>query len=78
MQLPPWRLAAALLSFNLGIEAGQLALAALLVPFAFWFRRAPLYPRLIAGVSVAAILLGSVWLVDRLFLLDLFRLAALE
>jgi hypothetical protein len=68
MQLPPLRLALALLTFNLGIEAGQLALAALLVPLAFGLRHARFYPRLIAGVSVAAILLGLIWFVDRVFL----------
>lgn len=76
MQVPGLRLAAALVSFNLGIEAGQLALAALLVPLAYSLRRAPLYPRVIVAVSVAAIVLGAIWLVDRIFLIDLLRLAA--
>ena len=74
MQLPAMRLALALLSFNLGIEAGQLALAAVLVPLAFGLRRARVYRGLIVFVSVGALLMASVWLVDRVFLLDLLAL----
>ena len=72
MQLPPLWLGLALASFNLGVEAGQIALALLLVPIAFVLREERSYRRIIApALSVAVFLLAGVWLVDRVFALDL-------
>jgi hypothetical protein len=62
-------------SFNLGVEAGQIALALLLVPIAVALRHEAAYRRLIApGVSMGALLLAGVWLFDRVFALDLLSL----
>ena len=72
MRLLPLSLALALGSFNIGVEAGQIALALLLVPIAFALRHEAAYRRLVApGVSLGALLLAGIWLFDRVFALDL-------
>ena len=64
--LPRASLAAALLGFNLGVELGQLAFVAALLPLAWWVRSWPGYPRFVlAGGSAAIALLASLWLVER-------------
>jgi hydrogenase/urease accessory protein HupE len=57
-----------LLGFNLGVELGQLAVAAILLPL-FWKLRA--YPwfasRLVPACSGLVVLLGAYWLVQRVW-----------
>jgi hypothetical protein len=78
MRLPPLSLALALGSFNLGVEAGQIALALLLVPIAFALRHEAIYRRILTpAASLAAALLAAVWLLDRVFALDLLPLQPL-
>jgi hypothetical protein len=56
----------ALLGFNLGVEAGQLALVALFLPLAFATRRSLAYERLAVGAgSLLIALVASAWLVER-------------
>jgi hypothetical protein len=75
MRLPPFDLAVALGCFNLGVEAGQVALALLLVPITFVLRVEAIYPRLLApALSAAAFCLAALWFVDRVFALDLLSL----
>jgi hypothetical protein len=72
MRLPPLGFALALGSFNIGVEAGQIALALLLVPITFVLRHEGVYCRLIApGISACALLLAGVWFSDRVFAVDL-------
>jgi hypothetical protein len=79
MRLPPLGLALALGSFNLGVEAGQIALAILLVPIAFLLRHERAYQRVVAPVvSLASLLLAGVWLIDRVFALDILSLQPLS
>src|SRR5215213_11084425 len=79
MRLPPLGLAVALGSFNLGVEAGQIALALLLVPIAFLLRHERAYRGVVApAVSVASLLLAGVWLVDRVFVLDILSFQPLS
>jgi hypothetical protein len=66
LALPKPALAVSLVSFNLGVEAGQLALVAAFLPLAYGFRHSWLYPRVILGggsLGIAAI--ASVWLIER-------------
>jgi len=66
MDLPAAGLALALLGFNLGIEAAQLAVALPLLAMTFPIRGSTLYRRGLLPVgSVAAFALASVWFVDR-------------
>ncbi len=66
LQLPTAAFGWALLQFNLGIEVGQLAIVALVVPVLFLVRRRRLYvPGVMVAGSTAAMLLAAVWLVER-------------
>ena len=69
-----------LLSFNLGVEAGQVAVAALVLPMTLWLGRikernprtqmTPLIGPLSRPVTVCSVgiaLAGSYWLVTRVF-----------
>jgi hypothetical protein len=72
MRLPSLGFALALGSFNIGVEAGQIALALLLIPIVFVLRHESVYCRLIApGVSTCALFLAGVWFLDRVFALNL-------
>lgn len=70
--LPRQAFLLSLLSFNLGIELGQLTIVALFLPIAYLCRTTPLYPRVVlqAG-SLAIVALGSLWLKDRALALGL-------
>jgi hypothetical protein len=71
--LPREALVLALVGFNLGVEAGQIALVAAFLPLAFAARDTWAYRRLIfAGGSAAIALLAAVWLVERAFDLQLY------
>ena len=56
-----------LVAFNVGVEAGQLVIAAVLTPLLFYFRQQPWYGKrfLPLGSGVIAAL-GAFWLVERL------------
>jgi hypothetical protein len=58
-----------LLGFNLGVELGQLAVVALVLPLLFCLRHTVFYRRamLVGGSSVIA-LVGMLWFVERAFL----------
>ena len=63
----------ALGSFDVGVEARQIALALLLVPIVL--RQESIYRRLIArGVSIGALLLAGLWFLDRVIALNLLSL----
>ncbi|MDB6058609.1 MAG: lnt [Verrucomicrobiales bacterium] len=65
-------LAVTVLGFNLGVEAGQLAIVSAFLPIAYALRSSWLYPRIVlAGGSCAIVLVAAVWLVERAFNLKL-------
>jgi hypothetical protein len=71
--LPREALAVSLVSFNLGVEAGQMALVAQLLPLAYLWRRSWVYPRLVLGAgSLAIAAIASVWLAERSLALSIF------
>lgn len=71
--LPRNALAVALVSFNLGVEAGQLAVVAALLPLAYLWRRSRAYPSLVLGAGSSCIVaIASLWLIERGFDLRLF------
>ena len=56
-----------LVAFNLGVEAGQLLLVALVVPMLIFFRNRTVYrDRLMQAGSWCVVMLASVWFVQRL------------
>jgi hypothetical protein len=71
--LPQDALLIALVGFNLGVEAGQLAIVAVFLPAAFLLRRTWLYRRMVfIGGSALIALVASVWLLERSLDLRLF------
>jgi hypothetical protein len=59
-------LAGALVSFNLGVEAGQLAAMALVLPLVVWARRSGrLANRLTPAISAAIAVAGVYWFLAR-------------
>ena len=70
--LPRDALVLALLGFNLGVEAGQLAIVSLFLPLAYGLRRSWAYRRMIfVGGSVLIALVAAVWMAERIFVLKL-------
>lgn len=65
--LPRAELPRALLGFNLGVEAGQLAVMACILPLLFLLARKPLYDRVRAILSGGVVVAGLVWFVQRVF-----------
>ena len=64
--LPRDALAIALLAFNLGIELGQIAIVAALLPMLFLIRKAGLYSRVaLPAGSLAAAAIGMIWFMER-------------
>jgi hypothetical protein len=64
--LPRDALVLSLVSFNLGVEAGQLAVVAALLPAAYLCRRSWTYPRVILGAgSLCIVAIASLWLIER-------------
>jgi cysteine synthase len=58
--------------FNLGVEAGQLAIVAVFLPLAFALRHTAFYRTgVLVGGSVLAMLLALVWLAERALNLQL-------
>lgn len=67
LALPGWSLAAALVGFNGGVEAGQALVIAVAVPALVWARRRPWELRVRRALSVAVAAIGAAWFVRRLF-----------
>ena len=66
--LPRDALAVALVGFNLGVEAGQLAIVAVFLPLAFWLRATAFYRKaVLLGGSVVIVVLAALWFVERAF-----------
>ena len=62
-----------LVSFNVGVEIGQLAIVVAFLPLAYLIRHSWSYPRLVlTGGSLAVIAIALVWLTERAFDLRLF------
>ena len=67
LYIPKENFLLSLLSFNVGVEIGQLCVIALAVPFIFLFRHKPWYPKAIAVIAAAIGAAGIVWGVQRIF-----------
>jgi HupE / UreJ protein len=73
LALPKPALAVSLVSFNLGVEAGQLAIVAAFLPLAYLSRRSWLYPRLVLGAgSLSIVAVASIWLIERSLNVSIF------
>lgn len=67
LQLPQQALAQALVLFNVGVEAGQIAIVAILFPVILWLSKRECYPRIVYACSSVILLFGAGWLVERVF-----------
>ena len=66
LNLPPTAFAWALLQFNVGLELGQLLIVVGLTALLFLLRQRPRYRAVvIGGGSLAAMLVGLLWLIER-------------
>jgi len=64
--LPPGRVATALVSFNIGVELGQLAVIALAFLVVGWFRHRPWFRRrIVIPLSLAIAAVGLYWSLER-------------
>ncbi|EPD51093.1 hypothetical protein HMPREF1210_02284 [Paenisporosarcina sp. HGH0030] len=64
--LPKSNLIGSLLTFNLGVEAGQIMFLCLLLPFLLWLRRFPWYRKMMISTSCLIFVLAFYWLIQRL------------
>lgn len=67
--LPSEGLVRSLLAFNLGVELGQLAIAAVCWPILLWVARQTWAARVRIGVSTFLLLFGVAWFIERAFAL---------
>jgi len=72
--LPSSGLARSLVSFNLGVEAGQIVIVGMLWPALWWINRQPWAARVRVGLSVVVFLFGAGWFVERTFRLKFMPL----
>lgn len=67
IQVPDDRFISSLLSFNVGIELGQLAILAVILPFVYLLKDKKWYPNVIKSVAVVIAIIGLFWGVQRIF-----------
>ncbi|HSV35136.1 MAG TPA: HupE/UreJ family protein [Ramlibacter sp.] len=73
--LPREALVLALVGFNLGVEAGQLAIVGVFLPLAFMLRGTAIYRRgLMSGGSLVVALLALTWMIERAFDISILAL----
>lgn len=66
--LPQEALLLALIGFNLGVEAGQLAIVGVVLPLAYLMRSTRAYRQFIfSGGSAVVVVFASIWLLERTF-----------
>jgi hydrogenase/urease accessory protein HupE len=67
IQIPDDRFVSSLLSFNIGIELGQFAIVAAILPFIYLFRKKKWYPMAIKVVAIVIAVIGLAWGFQRIF-----------
>ncbi len=65
--LPQRGLVASLLSFNAGVEVGQIAIVLLCLPLIRWLEKKPAYPAVVRIVSGVVLAFGVGWFIQRAF-----------
>ena len=63
-----WDLVASLLSFNIGIEAGQVLLLLAIFPLVLLIRRSRWSVPVVRGATIVVAVFGLIWFVERFFL----------
>lgn len=67
IQVPDERFISSLLAFNVGIELGQFAIVAAVLPFIYLFQAKRWYPNAIKVIAVVIALIGLFWGLQRIF-----------
>lgn len=67
IQVPHDKFAVSLLSFNVGIEIGQIIIISLALPFIYLCRNKPWYPKVIKLFSAVIAAIALFWFVQRVF-----------
>jgi len=67
VHLPRAELPRALVGFNLGVEAGQLGVMALVLPLLFWTAQRAIYDRARIAASALIVVAGLGWFMQRVF-----------
>lgn len=65
--IPEQHFLTTLISFNIGIEIGQIIVIAVSLPIIFWLRRFSWWPTATRGIAVLISLLAFVWVAERIF-----------
>lgn len=68
IQIPDDRFISSLLSFNMGIELGQFAIVAAILPFIYLFKEKKWYPGVIRVIAFVIAIIGLLWGFQRIFL----------
>ena len=63
-----WNLVASLLSFNIGIEAGQVLLLLVIFPILLRVRRSRFSAPVVRGATIVVAIFGLLWFIERFFL----------
>ena len=66
IQIPPDKFLSSLVSFNIGIELGQLIIVAIALPFIYALRMTKYYPLAIKIISGIIACIALVWMVQRI------------
>jgi hypothetical protein len=66
IHIPDGQFIPALISFNLGIELGQVCIVGVALPFIYLGRKKPWYPQVIKILAVGISVLALVWFVQRI------------
>lgn len=69
--LPTAGLAVSLLSFNLGVEVGQIIIVAVAFPFIYLITKTKWQKQIVYGLSSVIMVFGLMWFLERAFDLDL-------
>ena len=69
--LPTESLAVSLLSFNVGVEVGQVIIVALTFPLIYFITKTRWQKKMVYGLSSVIIVFGLMWFFERAFDLDL-------
>lgn len=69
IQIPADKFISSLVSFNFGIEVGQLCIVAAALPLIYWWRRYQWYPWFIQVCAAVIGGIGLIWAVQRIWLL---------
>jgi hypothetical protein len=67
IRIPSDRFVSSLISFNIGIEIGQILIVLCALPFIYFSKNKPWYPTIIKILAALITLFGIIWGIERIF-----------